>query len=286
VDLCRYGRYYCTQIARDPDHRIHSVMLDDYYFWIRAIRWLNSAHRTLPSRAPLTSCACRMCSVNGEPVVLEVEYCSSESEAHPVSHLLESDATHWRASSAVATIHLSLNPPSAISAVVISNAGCAELGCVAMGRGSTAGSYLGGAAPRQDFRAIGDAVQLLPPFTLSSPTGMTVFRVGRGEGRLSTVATTQPWTHLVLELRGLPPHCPGIGHVQVLPHVGIKVAWPSASWLSGGCLQRQSMPQLDPEPRPASANQQPLGPRQPATCGASSASLGPLRRGRATAVAA
>ena len=131
-----------------------------------------------------------MCSVNGEPVVLEVEYCSSESEAHPVSHLLDSDGTHWRAGSAVATIHLSLNPPSAISAVVISNAGCAELGFVAMGRGSAAGSYLGGAAPRQDFRALGDAVQLLPPFTLSSPTGMTVFRVGRGEGRLSTVATT------------------------------------------------------------------------------------------------
>ena len=106
-----------------------------------------------------------MCSVNGEPVVLEVEYCSSEAEAHPASHLLESDATHWRASSAVATIHLSLNPPSAISAIVISNAGCAELGCVAMGRGSAAGSYLGGAAPRQNFRALGDAVQLLPPFT-------------------------------------------------------------------------------------------------------------------------
>ena len=101
-----------------------------------------------------------MCSVNGEPVVLEVEYCSSESEAHPVTHLLESDATIWRASSAVATIHLSLNPPSAISAVVISNAGCAELGIVAMGRGSAAGSYLGSAAPRHDFRSRGDAVQL------------------------------------------------------------------------------------------------------------------------------
>ena len=75
-----------------------------------------------------------MCSVNGEPVVLEVEYCSSESEAHPVTHLLDSDATIWRASSAVATIHLSLNPPSAISAVVISNAGCAELGIVARAR--------------------------------------------------------------------------------------------------------------------------------------------------------
>ena len=112
-----------------------------------------------------------MCSVNGEPVVLEVEYCSSEAEAHPASHLLESDATHWRASSAVATIHLSLNPPSAISAIVISNAGCAELGCVAMGRGSAAGSYLGGAAPRQNFRALGDAVQLLPPFT---PTALTL----------------------------------------------------------------------------------------------------------------
>ena len=177
-----------------------------------------------------------MCSVNGEPVVLEVEYCSSESEAHPVSHLLDSDGTHWRAGSAVATIHLSLNPPSAISAVVISNAGCAELGFVAMGRGSAAGSYLGGAAPRQDFRALGDAVQLLPPFTLSSPTGMTVFRVGRGEGRLSTVATTQPWTHLVLELRGLPPHCPGIGHVQVrcfpmsIPRWNTRWQWPSANW--------------------------------------------------------
>ena len=59
-----------------------------------------------------------------------------------------------------------------------------------------------------------------------------VFRVGRGEGRLSTVATTQPWTHLVLELRGLPPHCPGIGHVQASRYVETKVARPPASWLS------------------------------------------------------
>ena len=187
-----------------------------------------------------------MCSVNGEPVVLEVEYCSSESEAHPVTHLLESDATIWRASSAVATIHLSLNPPSAISAVVISNAGCAELGIVAMGRGSAAGSYLGSAAPRHDFRSRGDAVQLLPSFTLSSPTGMTVFRVGRGEGRLSSVATPQPWTHLVLELRGLPPHCPGISHVQAPARCrdqAGRALGQLASWLSGRRLQRQSMPQ-------------------------------------------
>ena len=190
-----------------------------------------------------------MCSVNGEPVVLEVEYCSSESEAHPVTHLLESDATIWRASSAVATIHLSLNPPSAISAVVISNAGCAELGIVAMGRGSAAGSYLGSAAPRHDFRSRGDAVQLLPSFTLSSPTGMTVFRVGRGEGRLSSVATTQPWTHLVLELRGLPPHCPGISHVQAPARCrdqAGRALGQLASWLSGRRLQRQSMSQALP----------------------------------------
>ena len=131
-----------------------------------------------------------MSTVNGESIVLDLEYCSSESVTHPASHVLDSDATHWRAMSSTATLQLSLNPPSAISAIVISNAGAAELGCVAMGRGGSAGSYLGAAAPRQNFRALGDAVQLLPPFTLSSPTGTTVFRVGRGEGRLSTVATT------------------------------------------------------------------------------------------------
>ena len=45
-----------------------------------------------------------------------------------------------------------------------------------------------------------------------------------------------------------------------------KLAQPSASWRSGGCLQRQIMPQAAPKFRPASASQ-PLGPRWSAISG-------------------
>ena len=154
--------------------------------------------------------------LEGSPCGLDVGSCSSESPEDPASNVLDGQpATRWRAVDQSATLELALQPPSTISAIVIHNCGCAELSFYAVGHGSSAGSFLGSAAPRHDRRAIGDVVQLLPPFKLASPRCMVVFRVGRGSGRLSPVSSSQPWTHIVVEARGLAPHPPGLSHVQV-----------------------------------------------------------------------
>ena len=112
------------------------------------------------------------------------------------------------------------------------------------------------------------------------------------------VATTQPWTHLVLELRGLPPHCPGIGHVQASRYakprwLGLRPAG-SPEAASRCCpdasvgLQLVATSASLGQPRPASASlgQSAARPRWPAISGVSSTPIGPLPRGGATAVAA
>ena len=154
--------------------------------------------------------------IDGEPTKLEIGSCSSEEPGFPAENVLDGEFTSkWRAEGVSATLELALHPPSAISAIVINNAGCAEISIYAIGHASSAGSHLGAAAPRQDFRVVGDTVQLLPFFKLKEANCMVVFRVGRGDGRLSRVATTQTWTHIVLELRGKSPLPPGLAQVAI-----------------------------------------------------------------------
>ena len=165
---------------------------------------------------------------SGEQITLEVEYCSSEAAAYPSGNVLDGDGAHWQAADNSATLQIALQPPSPITSILLTNAGCAEVSVIAMGQASSAGSYLGSAAPRHDYRAVGDAVQLLPAFRLSAPRGMVVFRVGRGEGRLSSVATTQPWTHIELKVKGL-RHNPGLSQVQILRPAAEAVPAPLCS---------------------------------------------------------
>ena len=152
---------------------------------------------------------------------LAIASSSSSLADHPADGALSNDsAQFWRPDpkaerrrASPAQIVLELLRPSPVHALLLGNAGAAQIDVYLSCSGPrVANSHVGGAPQRAGAAAFGDVVHLLEAWK-PGPTEFACLRTGRGPGRLNPVASSQAWTHVIVEVRGADA---GLGQVQVL----------------------------------------------------------------------
>ena len=157
----------------------------------------------------------------GEPVSLAVTSATSEDlPTHAAANL--SLGRPWRCDNGdlYARIELALVPPSPIAALIIGNSNSSAImmhACSRRGNFDRRG-WIGSAPPRFGHAEQGDAIQLLPLTDLSNPSATLAFKAGHGRGKLNHIASTQEWTHILIDVYG--SHAagvsPGLRSVQLL----------------------------------------------------------------------
>ena len=164
----------------------------------------------------------------GLPVRLTIASVTSEDANMPASSALSSGGVGWRSQQRAARLELALDPPSPIGTLLIANSGTLEIACHAACRGNhyDRRGYIGAAPPRPGHAEQGDAIELLPRQSLPAANATLCFKAGRGAGKLNTVAPTQDWTHIAIDVYGSPDALPGLASIQLLKPAATTTAPP------------------------------------------------------------